>query len=134
MPVLLKKTFTTGWKEKENSRYNPVLTIDFINEADGKRMFSYAPNLDEIPFWNEFLKDLQVYDELSKAQLAVLNRIDPDKASRYGDCPRNRNRVLHDEGTPHNLTTHQTPSNCAATTLKNSAARVQKSNQKEDGQ
>lgn len=76
MGVKLELAIRDGWKQKDNERFGQCMEIRFINTADGKIMFRYAPKLDEKPFWDSMWEHLEKYDGLHKQIYSLVMRVD----------------------------------------------------------
>lgn len=62
MGIVLSMALEEGWKADEKGRFGPVLVVNFVNKADGKVLFSYAPKLDERAKWDAMWDALAKYD------------------------------------------------------------------------
>jgi hypothetical protein len=86
MPVKLQLAVRDGWKQEDNKRFGNCLELRFINEADNKIMFRYAPNLRDEPIWNDLFTKLKTYDELHKAIYSLVKTLDGSEDISFGEC------------------------------------------------
>jgi len=86
MPVELRLAVREGWKQDDNQRFGDCLEVRFVNTADDKVLFRYAPNLRDEVFWIEMFSKLKTYDELHKAIFGLVKTIDGDRFLSMGCC------------------------------------------------
>lgn len=87
MPVQLELKINRGWKASENNRFGQVLEVRFVNVADGKLMFAYAPTLKDQVFFDEMFKKLRTFDSKHKDLMNWLAlEVDGTLSFGKGDC------------------------------------------------
>ena len=65
-----------GWKQEENQRFGVCLVMQFVNDADGKVMFEYAPKLDEMDLWGTLFNAVREVDVAHKKAINVCSSLD----------------------------------------------------------
>jgi len=88
MVVLLQIAIRDGWKQEDNNRFGQCLEIRFINSADNKIMFRYAPNLKDEPVWEELFSKLKAYDKMHKEIFNYVKTIDGEFYASSGVCDK----------------------------------------------
>ena len=88
MPVLLQLAIKEGWKQDDNNRFGQCMEMRFINSADNKVMFRYAPNLADEPIWNQMFEKLKRYDQMHKDIFNLVKTIDGEFYAGMGDCKK----------------------------------------------
>ena len=66
MPIKLKLIFEEGWRKAENERFGDALVVKFVDVDTKNVLFSYAPRLSDIDFWNLVFGVLPKYDSYLK--------------------------------------------------------------------
>jgi len=86
MPVEMKIAIVDGWKQEDNKRFGQCLEIRFINTADNKIMFRYAPYLKDEAFWLDVFNKLKTYDRMHKDIFSLVQTINGESQITMGDC------------------------------------------------
>jgi hypothetical protein len=63
MPIKLKPVFQKGWKADQRDRYGNCLVIQFINTADGRILFEYAPLEGDMEVFNTVFATMREYSK-----------------------------------------------------------------------
>lgn len=76
MPVKIALAIREGWKAQQNARFADALEVRFINDADGKVLFRYAPKCEDEAIFKEIFKLLTDYDNAVKALRLIHSNIE----------------------------------------------------------
>ena len=78
MPVSLKLRVVDGWKQSDNNRFGKCIVVQFMDIKTGKRLFEYAPRIEEKDFWGMTFDSVLKLDALHKQAIELLSSIDPE--------------------------------------------------------
>lgn len=76
MPIKIELAIREGWKAQQNARFADALEIRFINEADDRILFRYAPKCEDEAIFNEMFTLLKEYDSRVKLLREIHQNID----------------------------------------------------------
>ena len=85
MPIKIELAIREGWKATANNRFGEAFEVRFINAADGKIMFRYAPKCEDQQFWEKTFRKLNEYDRKLKDLKAFVQAIDGNGVKLQGE-------------------------------------------------
>lgn len=76
MPIKIELAIREGWKAQSNQRFGEAIEVRFINTADEKIMFRYAPKCEDENIWIDIFALLKQYDNKIKDLKTIIQSIE----------------------------------------------------------
>jgi hypothetical protein len=89
--VEIRRKIAEGWRNKENKRIGACVVLDFYDEKTGKRLFSWAPLLEDEEFIIKTFNFIRDIDGIHKAEYNLCQQIDGEFRRSESYCERFKN-------------------------------------------